>query len=344
MPCAFPVFRIIAVLVLVAGLAMVPAAKADDVPAQTTWSTRDSLDPTKDPNPDAQACINLLSWSPGEFSVQSATASNQEYDALVSFPSPCTSGNPVNDRVTMEWYRAEASSDAQDSVRPAMVVVHESGSQMEAGRVFARSFREKGLHAFLIHLPYYGERRKGEGRPENADWTLLVRQGIADVRRARDAVAVLPGVDPQSISLQGTSLGGFVAALTGSLDHGYHAVFIMLAGADFYDILQTGQKDTAKLRERFAQAGYAGEKLKELLSAIESQRIAHRLDPQTTWMYSAQDDEVVPIKNARLLAAIAHLDKSHQQEMPGGHYSVALYFPFIVNHVVQQIEPPPTGK
>jgi dienelactone hydrolase len=233
----------------------------------------------------------------------------------------------------MEWYRAK--SDAADT-HAAMVVIHESGSRMEAGRIFAKTFRARGLHAFLIHLPYYGERRKGGGRPEDADFTQLVRQGIADVRRARDAVAVLPGVDASQIAVQGTSLGGFVATLVGSLDHGFDAVFIMLAGADFYEILQTGQKDTAKLREKFAAAGFEGERLRELLSVVESRRIAHRLDPARTWMFSAQDDEVVPIRNARLLASIAKLERSHQLEVPGGHYSVALYFPFIVDHVMQQ--------
>lgn len=302
-------------------------------------TARDSLAPAKDANPDAQACIDLLTWPPGEFSVQSQPAVDADYDALVSFPSPRHSGDPVNDRVTLEWYRPHAAA-TDPTPRPAMVVVHESGSRMEAGRMFARTFRERGLHAFLIHLPYYGERRKGGGRPENADFTVLVRQGIADARRARDAVAVLPGVAPDRVALQGTSLGGFVATLTGALDRGYSAVFIMLAGADFYDILQTGQKDTAKLREKFAQAGFEGERLKELLSAVESQRIAHRLDPQRTWMYSAQDDEVVPIRNARLLASLAGLEKSHQLEVPGGHYSVALYFPFIVDHVMQQIDKP----
>jgi predicted peptidase len=115
-------------------------------------------------------------------------------------------------------------------------------------------------------------------------------------------------------------------------------VFIMLAGADFYDILQTGQKDTAKMRQKFAEAGYEGEKLKQLLSAVESLRIAHRLERAHTWMYSAQNDEVVPIKNARLLGTTAGLEKSHQLELPGGHYSIAVYFPFLVDHVMQQLQ------
>jgi hypothetical protein len=156
---------------------------------------------------------------------------------------------------------------------------------------------------------------------------------------------VLPGVEPGLVGLQGTSLGGFVATLVGSLDDGFQKVFIMLAGADFYDILQTGQKDTAQLRAEFAQAGYEEERLRELLSPVESLRIAHRLDAAHTWMYIAQDDEVVPIRNARLLATTAKLAHSHQIEFPGGHYSLSLHFPFIVDHVVEQMLPSPrNGK
>lgn len=321
-----------ATLILIASGAVLAADAIDG----KTFPARDSLAAAADDNPDAQSCIDLLTWTPGEFTVSCEEIAGQPYAALVSFPSPRPDGDAANDRVTMEWYRP-AATEGMDTTRPAMVVIHESGSNMEAGRLFARTFRERGLNAFLIHLPYYGERRKGGGRPENVDFTGLVRQGIADVRRARDAVAVLPGVDTGQIALQGTSLGGFVAALIGSVDRGYHAVFIMLAGADFYDILQTGQKDTAKLRQKFADAGYEGERLKELLSPVESLRIAHRLDPERTWMYSARDDEVVPIRNARLLAATAGLSPAHQAEMPGGHYSVAVYFPFIVDDVVERL-------
>jgi dienelactone hydrolase len=320
-------------------LLLTATAISADAPTAETYPARDSLAAPRDANADAQACIDLLTWTPGEFNVACSPAVDQDYDALVSFPSPLISGDPVNDRVTLEWYRPRLKEGETHSPKPVMVVIHESGSRMEAGRVFARTFRERGLNAFLIHLPYYGERRKGGGRPENADFTVLVRQGIADARRARDAVAVLPGVDAEQISIQGTSLGGFVATLVGCLDHGYDDVFIMLAGADFYDILQTGQKDTAKLRQKFAEAGYEGEKLKDLLSAVESLRIAHRLDPEHTWMYSAQNDEVVPIKNARLLGTTAKLEKSHQLELPGGHYSIAICFPFIVDHVMQQLKP-----
>lgn len=324
-------------------------AHADELPFEATYPAQDTLKPAHDDNADAQACVDVLVWTPGEFEVTVQPVSDKDYDALVSFPSPRPSGDELNDRVTVEWYAAHDSARPDDDPTtdkdgpvikaPAVLVIHESGSGMEAGRMFAKSLRGKGLHAFMIHLPWYGERRAGRPRPKSADFTALMRQGIADARRGRDAIAAIPQVDSSLIGVQGTSLGGFVATPAASLDGCFDRVFIMLAGADLYDIIQNGQKDTAKLRQELEELGIDGEKLKELLQVVEPTRIAHRLDPEKTWMYIARDDEVVPVKNARLLADTAGLDVSHRIETPGGHYSVVIYFPFIVDHVAERMRP-----
>jgi hypothetical protein len=317
-------------------------------PAEGTYPARDSLSPTRDDNPDTQACLDDLVWPPAEFEVICQAAENKSYDMLVSFPSPLPCGDALNDRVTMEWFAArepsstnggdKAPGDGGLKKAPAVVVIHESGSRMEAGRTFARGLHKHGLHTFLIHLPYYGERRSpGVKRPASFDFRETTRQGIADARRARDAVAAIPEVDSRYIALQGTSLGGFVGITTAGLDGRYDGVFIMLAGADLYDIVQSGKKDTAKVREELLKAGYEGERLRELLSIVEPTRIAHRLDPARTWLYNSIQDDVVPIKNARLLAEAVHLDKSHEIELPGDHYSVVIFFPLILEHVGSRI-------
>src|SRR5690606_11016664 len=109
----------------------------------------------------------------------------------------------------------------------------------------------------MIQLPYYGDRR-GDGQGVPTERVLqTMRQGIADVRRARDAVAVLPHVDRSRIGLQGTSLGGFVAATAGGLDACYDRVFLMLAGGDLAGMVERGEKDTAKFREKLVAAGFS---------------------------------------------------------------------------------------
>jgi dienelactone hydrolase len=236
----------------------------------------------------------------------------------------------------MEWYMppGERESGVQT---PAVLVVHESGSSMAVGRLFARGLQAAGFHTFLIHLPYYGKRRTGDQRPDGSQFFILIRQAIADVRRARDAVAALPGVDRSLIALQGTSLGGFVVATAGSLDRSFDGVFIALAGGNLYEMLMSGQKDTAKARRELEQEGFSGDRLKQLLWQIEPTRIAHRLEPQRTWLYTAEKDQVVPIDHAMALARCAGLDDDHHVRVPANHYTAIVFFPVILQHVADQL-------
>ena len=300
------------------------------------FPARDSLDVTPDAEPETEECRRGLIWQPTTFEVTCESASEDRGDLLVRFASPISTGNDVNDRVAMEWYVA-TDAESQPMRAPAVVVVHESGRGMVVGRLCAKGLREQGLHTFLIHLPYYGERR-GEGRPDDAQRIFEVfRQGIADVRRARDAVAVLPFVDTDHIALQGTSLGGFVSATCGGIDSGYDSLFLLLAGGNLFEMLQHGKRDAAKAREKLAAAGITGERLRALTRGIEPNRLAHRLRPECTWLYSGEYDTVVPIDNAVSLASTAGLDPTHHIRLSADHYSGIVFLPFILRHIPEQI-------
>lgn len=306
---------------------------------------RDSFAEWKDTNPDCQTMLDTIVWKPAAFDVTWTECEGREYERLVRFPSPWESGNAVNDLVALAWYRPEeAKRDGGASKRPAVVVIHESGSAMPVGKAVAEGFRARGLNAFLIHLPRYGERREPGFRRDPAEMLKMMRQGVSDVRRAYDAVRVLPEVDPEQVSLQGTSLGGFVAATAGALDGCYRQVHITLAGGDLYSMIQNGEKDVAKVREELARGGFTGEALRDLLRHAEPLRVAHRLNPQRTWMYSARQDEVVPIANCRKLAAAIGLDKSHQAELYAGHYTGFLYLPAILDVMAERMKAPTSGS
>ena len=292
--------------------------------------TRDSAKEWKDDQPDAQAMLTQIAWPNREFEVTWSPVEGRDYQQLVRYPTPLPSGDATNDLVSMEWYQPKVSPLPAELL-PTIVVIHESGSAMPAGRAIARGIQQRGLNAILLHLPYYGERR-GTKKRDPSEFLITMRQGVADARRAFDAVAALPGVDQTRISLQGTSLGGFVATSAASLDGCYHQNFIMLAGGDLYDMIQNGKQDTAKLRDQLAQAGYTGDRLKEMLNQVEPTRIAHRLPPERTWLYAALQDDVVPIRNARRLADAIPLDKQHRLEFIGGHYTAVLWLPAVIDH------------
>ena len=300
------------------------------------FDTRDTLDVGTEERTDARDCLAGLAWPIGKFVVQCEVAKHLQYDVLVRFSSPISSQDVVNDRVAVEWYMARDEHDLPIHA-PAVVVVHESGRAMTVGRIFARGFRSKGLHAFMIQLPHYGERGEGRKQPGADQLFSVIRQAVADVRRARDAVAVLPYVDTNHIALQGTSLGGMVAATAASLDQGFDSVFLLLAGGQLHDMIRHGEKDVAEIRQQLKAAGLEGEQLRSLVQKVEPTRIAHRWNPQQTWLFSARYDRVVPMKNALALANAGRLPEEHHIQLSANHYTGIIYLPYILQFVNQQI-------
>ncbi|MEX1026866.1 MAG: C45 family autoproteolytic acyltransferase/hydrolase [Candidatus Paceibacterota bacterium] len=300
------------------------------------FAAADSLNIAPDASAEARHCLEALAWQPDVFEVACELVEGPGCDVLVRFPSPVPSGNETNDRVTLEWYVAR-DARRQPVVAPAVVVVHESGRNMRVGRLIAWGLQQHGVHAFMINLPHYGARR-GEQKPDKSTAITTIRQAIADVRRARDAVAALPHVDADRIALQGTSLGGFVSATSASLDGKYDSVFLMVAGGELYDLLQNGEHDTAKLRRQLEQEGVTDEVLRALTDLIEPTRVGHRLDPQRTWLYSGLFDRVVPIKNARALAGAIGLDAAHHVQLPVNHYMGVVYLPVVLQQIASHLK------
>lgn len=302
--------------------------------AERQLTGRDTLDTTPVAG-DVGEMLRGLRWEPVEFSITVSDGEHPNSPRILRFPSPVDTGDPLNDQVALVWHRP--ADDDGTLPRPAIVVVHESGSAMPIGKLFATSLAARGVHTFLIHLPHYGLRRKAGERPSGEKFLLTMRQSVADVRRARDAVAALPEVDARRIGLQGTSLGGFVSATVAGLDQAYDAVYIMLAGGDLVGLLQHGQKEAAELRRRLASAGFEGPRLEEMLQAIEPTRLAPRIAAERVWLYSAEQDTVVPLANALALKTAAGLDDSHHLRLWGNHTSTIVFFPAIIQHVVEHL-------
>jgi hypothetical protein len=303
---------------------------------QPTYEAKDSLAVGDEPNADAKECLAGLTWPAQSFDVGWLAAEKGRGDLVIHFPSPRPSGDDVNDKVTMEWYVAR-DKNGKPIKAPAVVVVHESGSDMTVGRLFAQGLRTKRMHALMIHLPYYGHRKGNKKRPQGQSVFKVMQQSVADVRRAHDAVAALPLVDKDHIALQGTSLGGFVSATAAGIDQCYEKVFILLAGGDLHEVIRNGAREAAEIREELKRAGITDDKLEQLIRVVEPTRIAHRLDPKHTWLYSGKFDKVVPMKNAYALANAAKLEKPHHIQMLANHYSGIVYMPLILTHISNEV-------
>lgn len=308
----------------------------------TEFEAKDTLAISGDSNPDAVECLSGLRWEPATFKVRCDAAETDRGDLLIRFPSPKPVGDAQNDQASMELYVAR-DKDKQPLRSKCVVVVHESGRGMTVGRIFARGLAAQGLHTCMVHMPGYGPRRSDfTNRPE---FMLTgMKQAIADVRRARDAVACLPFVDSTVVGLQGTSLGGFVCSTVAGVDQGYDRTFILLAGGNLHTVVENGTKDAAKFRERLASVGVTGDKIRELARPVEPMRLAHRINAQQTWLYSGKYDDVVPPESSKALVEAAKLPDGHHIELPADHYSGVVFLPAVMTQIRDIMDQESEGK
>ena len=312
-----------------------------EAPGATTYDARDTLAPDADSSPAAQRVIDQIVWPKTTFQVEVAPAPGGfgAVRRLIRFPSPRPpkAGKPhPYDTVVLEWHEASLG-DRTPRRSPALVLVHSIDHRLPVARAIARTICQQGVHAFVLHMPNYGLRANGLSVFEGKGFFDRCFQAVADTRRARDAIAVLPRVDGRRISIQGTSLGGFVATSAASLDSSFDHNFVVLAGGHLQEVFENGRREARWLRQSLERAGYRDGRLRAACDRIEPVHVAHRLDPKRTWLFSAFADQVVPAANARALAAAIGLDDSHHHWISGDHYTAVLNLPWMIRRMAQTI-------
>lgn len=302
----------------------------------TTYTAHDTLHITPDKNPRAQRVIDACAYKPATFKVTVTPTPGKSYDFLVTFPSAKPTGSAIRDTVYLRWY---APHDAQHHclTAPPVLLVHSLQPQLIVARMIARQLADDGFNAFVIEMPGYAHRIADPGLPTGVEALLHATQAVADVRRARDAILALPHIKGQTVTLEGTSLGGFVAATAASLDHAFKPVLLLLAGANGYDVLKHGQKDAALLARAMHDLGYRGQRLRHLLDKADPLFVAHRLNPKQTWLFSARYDTVVPRADSDALARAILLPASHRFWLSTNHYTTLFVLPGVVHQMVRII-------
>jgi len=110
----------------------------------------------------------------------------------LSFPSPVKTEYPTNNTVHCEYYRRHGSGK-----RPAVIVLHILDGKFLVARLICATLANAGVDAMMVKLPFYGERLPPGRRTRSllnspAGFELIIRQGVADTRRA---AALLAGMD-----------------------------------------------------------------------------------------------------------------------------------------------------
>lgn len=228
---------------------------------------------------DANGCGEVLRqivWRPETF-IATCHLDSLGGDISVHFPSPLPQGYPVWDEVVLDWHIVRDRGGRFTNGPAVLVLDILLGGNRVAGYI-AKTLAKNGIHGFVMHMPQNGRRKLPN---ETHDWSAFLpslRQATADAHRSRDVIAALPLVTGP-VSLQGTSLGGFVASLAGSIDDAFGSVVLALTGGNLFEVMQSGRMDAAMVRRQLLNVGYDDERLKDYLWKIEPLRVAHRLNP-----------------------------------------------------------------
>lgn len=312
------------------------AREARGQAVEAHFKATDSQGVFTDDHAETHATLKQFVWEPVDFDVRCTSTPGLAYDALVRFQSPMPTGERWLDEVVLQWYAARGA-DGKAIEAPAVLLVHSLHPKMVVANQIARDFARRGLHAFVIQMPGYGLRWGGADHHPGVTALEHGGQAVADCLRARDAIRALPNIKPGPIALQGTSLGGFVAATAGGIGRSFDPVILFISGGDGYGALTHGLHDALYLRQALERKGYRGDALRGLLEPVEPLRVAHRLNPQRIWLISASDDVTIPKASSDALARAVGLDHEHHITLNATHYTIVLMLPAITNYMADII-------
>jgi dienelactone hydrolase len=240
----------------------------------------------------------------------------------LTFPSPVTSPHPENNTVHAEYYRPKG-----DGPFPAVIVLDITGGDQSLSRFIARILARNRIAGLFVQMAYYGPRRPPGTRlrllSTNLPHTLdAVRQTVLDCRCAAAWLAARTEVDAKRVGILGTSLGSFIATLTGEMDRRISRVAILLGGGGLVDAYYDHPR-AAPFRKAWELLGGSKEPVKKLLAPVDPITAAANLRGRSVLMIAASRDEIVPPSAARALWEALGRPKIVWYDTT--HYGAALY-------------------
>ena len=305
-----------------------PAAENTSAPAinisgKVPASVKRPIPPAR--QPEQEKYLKIYRRGEPEFPYQVKTQRRTyAYDVLeLTFPSPIISEIPENNRVYCEYYRKP-----EDKKHPVVILLDILDGSMMVPRIIAHGLASNGIDACIMVMPHYGARRSPDkakqrdllANPENL--VTSIQQAVMDIRRTARCLTALEFVDEKRIGICGTSMGGFITALSAGVDGSFKRVAVIMAGGDLASVITTNSKEASSIRQVLEERDLSGDALQELLASIEPLTYADRLRSAKLLMVNGSTDPIVPPDCARKFADAVGAEI---QWYPTDHYGMVKY-------------------
>jgi dienelactone hydrolase len=249
----------------------------------------------------------------------------------LTFPSPVRTATPENNTVHAEYYRP-----LKEGRFPAVIVLDITAGDQSLSRGLSTFLAQKGVAALFVQMAYYGPRRPPGSKlrllTPDVDHSLnAIRQTVLDLRVAAAWLASRPEVDARRLGIMGTSLGSFLAALTGEMEPRLGRVAVLLGGGGVVDAYYDHPR-AAPYRKLYEALGGTKEMLAQRIAPADPITCAANLRDRRLLILAGKRDEIVPPKMAEALWQASGKQKIVWYDCT--HYGAALYLAPALDHVL----------
>jgi dienelactone hydrolase len=250
----------------------------------------------------------------------------------VTFPSPVESPFAENNTVHCEYYRPKGAGPF-----PGVIVLDVLGGDQTLARSMARLLAQNQVAGLFVQMAYYGPRK-----PKGSNVRLLstdlqqsvaaIRQTVLDCRRASAWLQSRSEINSERLGIVGTSLGSFMAALTGEFEPSLRKVAVLYGGGGFVDAYYEHPRARPYM-DIFEKFGGTKNMLKHVIAPVDPLTHADKLKQRDLLIVAAKNDDIVPPIMAKRL-----WEASGKQKIvwfDATHYGAILYMTSTMREVLQ---------
>lgn len=250
----------------------------------------------------------------------------------LQYPSPVVSATPENNTVHAEYYLPKGKGPF-----PGVIVLDITAGDQSLSRNLSTFLAQKGIAGLFVQMAYYGPRRPTGSRlrllsPDLNHTLAAVRQTVLDLRLAAAWMASRKELDGKRLGIMGTSLGSFMAALTGEMEPRLGRVVVLLGGGGFVEAYYDHPK-AERYRKVYEALGGTKEKLARLLAPVDPLTCAANLKERKLLILAGKRDDIVPPRMAEALWKASGAQKIVWYDCT--HYGAIVYLASALDHIIE---------
>lgn len=244
---------------------------------------------------------------------------------------------------------------------PLVILIHGWGDHSAIPlHVMARQLSNKGMHCFVLYLPFHTRRLPKEMKKRSPnftqeEWFDGYRIAITDVRQVLDWAKTRDEIDKDRVAVVGLSLGSFVGSIAMGIDDRIKTGIFIVSGGNSAKIQEHSRFARFRKQYRFEPKDYEdyqksyGEYLQDVAvkgwENIEPARQSFLIDPLTysyklkgrpILMLNALWDEFIPKETTLELHKAC--GECELNWYPTTHASIWLFYPSISGRIYRFLQ------